>query len=600
MSHSRITLSQKLFGYYFALCIATIITLSTYSYFAAKNALINRTFEQLNSVKFEKQLNIERYLKERILEVAEISNASNWMPIIEKSKDRSLSPDDYLEFIKSEFFKKFKRYFSGNSNYSEVVFNCSNRVNVAIELGNDENPDNFFLPEHYSLPYNALIKKTNDIEGAHLIESEIGDLFIGSVINSCECNNSKGVVLLKLNPDVINKMMFNSNKMNGLGETGEAYIVDSNKLMRTTSRFNKSLEKYIVVNTEGAEAALQNISGTGQYKDYRDITVLGAYGKINVPGLNWAILTEIDLKEAMIPIYTLRNSIIILSLIISLLIFGIVFIISKRISQPVINLKNAADNISNGNYEIYIENNSKDEIGELSDAFNQMIDKIKEQKREIYEERSMRITSVFDGQEQERQRLARELHDGLGQRILAVKMQLERIENASPELKQKLVTDARTMLATISKEVVDMSENLMPHVLTEFGLISAIESLCEEVKTLRGINVSLKVNEIPADCRADVKIYLYRIIQEALNNIVKHSEAKNVDIRFYYKNNRIELTVADDGKGFDVNSIRKGSNGIYNMRDRVEILGGTMNIRSLPNQGTTIEVMVDIDKENQK
>jgi signal transduction histidine kinase len=259
-----------------------------------------------------------------------------------------------------------------------------------------------------------------------------------------------------------------------------------------------------------------------------------------------------------------------------------------------VKLKLAADSISRGNYDTQLENDSTDEIGDLTRAFNKMSGKIKMQTEVIQEERSKRITSVIDGQEQERQRLSRELHDGLGQHILAIKMKLERAEKASPELKQQIIDEAKNLLTSASREVVNMSENLMPPVLTQFGLISAIENLCEEIRSNKDISIAFRFNEIPENCDNNTKIYLYRIVQEALNNIVKHAEATKVDVDFSYEDNSIRLTIADNGNGFDPEQKRKTGNGIYNMNDRAEILGGIFLISSTPGKGTTIEVKLRI------
>jgi len=600
MAKKRFTLTQKLFGYYFGICITTIITLSTYSYFTAKNALISRTFDQLNSVKFEKERNIENYFIERMDEVRQISRYENWERILQSPglfNTGKSDEENFRLFIYSEYKEKIRKHLGANLNYKNIIVDGP-RLNLVIPTNDSLSEKDIILPEQFFPHYKSKFKEILKVNQASVIEDiYYKKIYLGVPIYNNISNVNEGVILLEIDMASINNIMFNTNVMNGLGKTGEAYVVGADRIMRTSSRFKSNSINTIPVKTYGVEKAFQDISATGEYRDYRDKTVLGSFGKIKIPGLNWAIMVEIDLEEAMIPIYTLRNSIVILSLIISLLILGIVYIISKRISLPVLKLKQATNSIASGNYDIYIENNSRDEIGELSNAFNQMVAKIKEQKMEIYEERSMRLTSVFDGQEQERQRLARDLHDGLGQRILAVKMQLERAENASMELKQKLMADARVMLSAISKEVVGMSENLMPHVLTEFGLISAIENLCEEVGEIKGTTINFDVNEIPSDCRDDVKIYLYRIIQEALNNIVKHSQAQNVNISFYYKHPMIELIIADDGKGFDVYNTRKGGNGILNMRDRVEILGGTFKISSVPEQGTTIEVIINSEQK---
>ncbi len=595
MPGKRVTLSQKLFAYYFALILLTIIVLSSYSYYSAKNALITRTYEQLNSVKFEKERNLERYLKERSREISEMSGLPDWQFITKKPGGSYYKSDELLNVIKAEYNDKLKGYFTGNSYYNQLIFNCGEKVHIDLEIGDDGTLKRSLFPKHFELSDSELFKKIYGNNAVQIIESRAGDLYIGSVVESCDCINSKAALLVRLNPEIINKIMYNANKMNGLGETGEAYIVGSDSTMRTTSRFKGFHEKRVKVRTEGVEAALNNISGTGHYKDYRNIDILGAYGKINIQGLNWVILAEIDVREAMVPIYTLRNSIIILSLIISLLLFGGVLIITRRITQPLLKLKKATEDVSLGNYDIHVDVLAQDEIGELSRAFNRMVDKIREQNKELEQERSLRITSVFDGQEQERQRLARELHDGLGQRILAVKMQLERAEIGNPELKQKLIENARLLLASVSKEMVEMSENLMPHLLTEFGLVSAIENLCEEIQATHNIAIKFSYDEIPGNCPAKAKIYLFRIIQEALNNMVKHAGAKNAAVSLHYEKNLMHLCIMDDGKGFDKSQIRKGANGIMNMRDRVEILGGKFNITSSIQQGTKIESEISLN-----
>jgi len=387
----------------------------------------------------------------------------------------------------------------------------------------------------------------------------------------------------------INSLMFNTNPRNGLGKTGEAYLVDSNYKMLTSSRFKEHRNPDIYVKTKATQDVFSGISGTNEYLDYRNVKVFGSYSPIEFKNQKWAVIAEIDVEEAMVSIYTLRNSIILLSIIVSLFIFVLVYIISRKISLPVIKLKQAAEIIASGNYTIQIENDSNDEIGELTEAFNQMSEKIKIQTQELKYEKEKRITSMIDGQEIERQRLSRELHDGLGQYILATKMKLERFENASPELKKQIVEEAKSLLAIISKEVVNMSENLAPPVLNQFGLISAIENICEEVRKNSEIKIQFIHNAVELTCDEKVKIYLYRIIQEALNNIVKHSKATDVFIDLSYTDH-LDLSISDNGIGFYVDENFKAGNGISNMRERTELLGGTFEI--IQYNGTTIKIKI--------
>jgi signal transduction histidine kinase len=598
MKRSKTTLVQKLFGYYFALSLITIFILSLYSYFTSKNALISRTYDQLNSVKFEKERNIENYLLERMDEVSQISRFDNWEGIIKKARDYNsgkINKDDFLLYIESEFKEKISKHFSEKVDFKNIIIQ-TNHLNCFFHLPKPNQKGSEYLPEKFGDDIISDMKKITDSNRVSIVEDLVNKkIYLGTSLKNNITNEKTGLLLFEMEMASINSIMFNTNILNGLGKTGEAYVVGSDRIMRTSSRFKSNSVNKQLVKTFAVEKAFQNLTGTGEYRDYRDITVLGSYGKINIPGLNWVILVEIDLEEAMIPIYTLRNSIIILSLIISIIIFGIVFIISKRVSSPIVKLKLAADAISRGDYDTQLENDSTDEIGDLTRAFNKMSGKIKMQTEELQEERSKRITSVIDGQEKERQRLSRELHDGLGQHVLAIKMKLERAEKASPELKQQIIDEAKNLLITASREVVSMSENLMPPVLTQFGLISAIENLCEEIRSNKDISITFSFDELPEKCDNNVKIYLYRIIQEALNNIVKHSEATKVDINFLFVNDTIRLSIKDNGKGFDAEQKRKSGNGIYNMHDRAEILGGTFQITSAPDKGTTIEVKLRIN-----
>jgi len=400
--------------------------------------------------------------------------------------------------------------------------------------------------------------------------------------------NSKSILTAK-DIESINALMFNTNPRNGLGKTGEAYLVDGNYKMLTSSRFKDHKKPNIFVKTKATKNAFANKSNTDEYVDYRNVAVFGSYSSIEIAGRKWAVIAEIDVEEAMVSIYTLRNSIIILSIIVSLIIFGLVFVISKRISLPLIKLKQAAEIIASGNYDIQIENKTNDEIGELTEAFNKMSETINTQTQELKHEKKKQITSMLDGQEIERQRLSRELHDGLGQYILATKMKLERFENANPALKQQIVEEAKNLLVIISKEVVSMSENLAPPILNQFGLISAIENICEELRKNSNINIEFSYNTNEVKCNEKVKIYLYRIIQEALNNIVKHSKATEVLINIDFVNH-LTLTIADNGVGFSFDRNFKPGNGISNMRERTELLGGTFEI--MQNNGTVIKIII--------
>jgi len=302
----------------------------------------------------------------------------------------------------------------------------------------------------------------------------------------------------------------------------------------------------------------------------------------------------------MIPIDSIRNNILYLSVLMSLLLFAFVYIIARRISLPIIKLKLAAQKITQGNYDVFVEDIiSSDEIGSLIDAFNEMSSKIKEQTENLTLERSMRLSSMIDGQELERQRLSRELHDGLGQSILAIKMRLERIASANPAKLKKIMEEVQDLFTNTINEVRSISNNLMPAVLNEFGLVDALLNLCREVSGSTGINVEFNHEGLTLKLDDKTKTYLYRISQEALNNIIKHSGAKEAFITISSDEAYVSLQVQDNGIGFNYSDNRKlCGNGISNMKERVHLLNGNIEIKSEKQNGTFLKINVPLNMVN--
>jgi signal transduction histidine kinase len=322
---------------------------------------------------------------------------------------------------------------------------------------------------------------------------------------------------------------------------------------------------------------------------------LSAYSRIVIPGLNWVILAEIDLKEAMIPIYRMRNTTLILSTLLAIIFFILVFIFSRKLTKPIIQLKDAAIKIGAGNYETILQVTSNDEIGTLTRSFNLMTEQIKEKTDELRFERLGRLRSVIDAEENERQRLSREIHDGIGQSLIALKLRMEGL----------LYTDEKDIKANINilkdqfddtvDEIRRISNNLMPSVLEAFGITIALRNLCEETEEHSGINVIFHCTDNLEMLSIRTKTYIFRIAQEAMNNIIKHSSAKTVNVRLNRIEDFIIFTVKDDGKGFNVDrdSHEKG-NGLHNMRERVALMTGEIDIRSVIDNGTTITIKVPV------
>jgi signal transduction histidine kinase len=217
--------------------------------------------------------------------------------------------------------------------------------------------------------------------------------------------------------------------------------------------------------------------------------------------------------------------------------------------------------------------------------------------KQLREERLMRLSWVIDGQEIERQRLARELHDGLGQSLIALKLKLESVEVEDVK-NQKKLEDLRKLFNKTIDEIRRISYDLMPAGLNEFGIVNAMQRLCNEIEDHTNIKIDFEADKNIEKTNLSEKcsMYLYRITQESINNSVKHAEASVISVNILKIENFIVLSIADNGKGFKFEATHKYvGNGIYNMRERVNMLGGTFEVNSEPEKGTEVIVKIPLN-----
>lgn len=206
---------------------------------------------------------------------------------------------------------------------------------------------------------------------------------------------------------------------------------------------------------------------------------------------------------------------------------------------------------------------------------------------------------VISVQETERKRLARELHDGVGQILSGVKFRLESLPGKialSGKSKAKVLELGGILDHAIS-EVRRVSKNLMPPELEDLGLEPALRTLCREFNGRGGAQVALSTANIPAAVAPELALALFRIAQEALNNIGKHSKATEVEINFSRKGMDLLLNVNDNGIGFIPGGGKPPSErgiGLGSMRERAEAVGGYVDLRSSPGTGTKLEVHVPL------
>ena len=201
-------------------------------------------------------------------------------------------------------------------------------------------------------------------------------------------------------------------------------------------------------------------------------------------------------------------------------------------------------------------------------------------------------------QEIERQRIARELHDDVSQRIALLNIEIDTVTSqaASEESRARL-----RMLAAqardIANDVHHISYALHPSWLETLGLVAALQSLCRDASKQRNLQVAFTHNSIPASVDANVSLCLYRIAQEALHNVARHSQAREAQVSVTCDDHSIALQIADPGVGFDPRHLRSVGLGLASMRERVAVLKGRLAIDAAPGRGTLITVHIPLPSE---
>ncbi len=254
---------------------------------------------------------------------------------------------------------------------------------------------------------------------------------------------------------------------------------------------------------------------------------------------------------------------------------------------------------------------STGELGQLAGAFDEMAaalqlhaDEQKKAEAELRESREqLRSLAVHiqTVREEERKRIARDIHDNLGQALTALKMDVSWLERKASENNSLMLTKTKSMNALIEETihaVQRISAELRPGILDDFGLTAAIEWQAEEFQERTGIKTKLHLPEYAIDASKDQSTAVFRIFQEALTNVIRHAGASAVEVILEKKNGKLCLTIMDNGRGIAEEEItHPKSFGLIGMHERVYPWGGTVRVRGIPNQGTALTVTIPLAEE---
>ena len=230
------------------------------------------------------------------------------------------------------------------------------------------------------------------------------------------------------------------------------------------------------------------------------------------------------------------------------------------------------------------------EVTVLADTFNTMLDRLELERRD-----SGRRT--LTAQEQERRNLAAELHDEIGQTVTAMVLQLDRIAERSDDGVRQDAVDARDTAVSLVDDIRAIARRLRPDALDALGLGSALTNLAERLSARTGLQIERDIDRDLPRLTPEADLVVYRVAQESLTNVLRHAEARHAAIALRRSGDGVELTVDDDGRGFDADGVRQS--GIRNMRERALLIGGELTIGRRP-QGAGTRVRLLVGREEQQ
>lgn len=215
-------------------------------------------------------------------------------------------------------------------------------------------------------------------------------------------------------------------------------------------------------------------------------------------------------------------------------------------------------------------------------------------------QQKFRSVLILEGQEEERKRIAMDIHDGIGQMLTSLKYQIESIDlNQDPKARHK-IAEVDQLIKEIIKEVRKVTFDLKPTVLVDYGLQAGLNVFIQEIGKLTGIDLQYRTTGAISRLPQKTENNIFRIIQEAINNAIKYSAADKITVSLKQIENELIITVKDEGKGFDTkiaearSSNMESGRGFFNMYERTEYVNGNLEIQSEPGQGTTVRLTVPV------
>ena len=300
------------------------------------------------------------------------------------------------------------------------------------------------------------------------------------------------------------------------------------------------------------------------------------------------------------------------TLIVAVVEVGLGYYIFRSLSGGLGSLLEGTRRVTQGDLSLALPLSGRDEFSELARAFNTMVDSLRTSQdenlrltQESLQMREQHIQSLQDSlvkvvraQEEERKRVARELHDQAGQVLTVLQLGLAQLERESTsEHTKKQVASLRSLSVETMQTIRNLALDLRPSALDELGLIPALLDYVRDFSRRVGIPIEMEATRVEQRLPPELEVALFRVIQEGLTNIAKHSRASHGWVSLQIRDRAVEVSVRDDGVGFDADKVihsPQRSLGLFGMRERVELMGGNFTVESRPGAGTRLHIVVPL------
>ncbi|MEW6601537.1 MAG: cache domain-containing protein [Nitrospirota bacterium] len=585
------SIATRLAFWFFIIGMLPLIMVNIAIYFHMVNAMKVSIFNRLESARDIKVAELNDWLDERIVDIRTIAD-DNDIRVLEELRKEGPGDDLRKSLIVLEARELMKRYLQNYDDFHEIfiVSPLTKRILVSTGEGREG-----VRPAHDFHYEGALKSRKLFIEDIHYSTTLRNACMAFSipVYGRTDKGAVIGVLVARFNLEAsLNRRL---SDRTGIGDSGETFIVSRDVLALNELRWHKDAALKLKMTDAAALNASLGSIGIMETSDYRGTKVLAAYTYI--PRTQWGFVAKQDLEEVYAPINSLRKWMIAIFVVTVIGVVTVAFRVAKSISNPIKDLYRGSEIIGRGNLDYKVGTDAKDEIGQLSRIFDQMIENLRnvtasrqDLNREINERKHLE-KMLLEIREHEQRRIGHDLHDNLGQQLTAVSFMVQGLENV---LRKKMLPEAEdaariTQVVEMSKsQVRTLSTGLSPILEKgEYGLMTAMVELVSNSERLFGIPCDLK-------CRKFVMLYdeaalthLYRIAQEAITNAARHSKPERIEVRLSKENNIITMTIKDDGRGFLITK-QMNTMGLEIMKFRASIINASLDIKPEINKGTLV------------